>query len=252
MPAKIQQKLHYQLKPLQSLEAQECDRMFTLMTSNYDHVCIERFKQDLAWKQYIILLKDGFEIIQGFSTLAINPQGTGTTDYTILYTGDTIIEPAYWGSQELVKAFCITAGQILRLNSNKKLYWYLISKGHRTYLYLPLFFKRYFPSTDEARENPAHLTIIDRCSTLIFGNAWNASRGILSFVENQGCLNKELAQSTYARAHHPHVAHFLKLNPGFYKSDELVCLTEISTNNMRRMAQRYLIQGMELGSDLSW
>ena len=248
----VRQKLHYQLKPVSALKQNERDRMFALMTANYDGVSLVKFKEDLAWKQQVILLKDDDDVIQGFSTLAINPRGTGSPDYTILYTGDTIIEPAYWGSQELVKAFCVTAGQILAANSNKRLYWYLISKGHRTYLYLPLFFKKYYPSLNSKDEDLEFFAIVDRCSKQLFGNAWDASSGILSFAESQGCLNKQLAQSTYARAHHPHVEHFLKLNSKFHQGDELVCLAEISEQNMRRMAQLYLIQGIRHRGDISW
>ena len=42
----------------------------------------------------------------------------------------------------------------------------------------------------------------------------------------------------------PDVAYFLQCNPGYASGDELVCLCELSTDNMRPLTRRLFVQGM--------
>jgi hypothetical protein len=227
------------------LSQAQVERMFELMRANYDQVSEENFAADLAWKDEVLVLFDDREVIQGFSTLALNPKGCGTAGYDILYSGDTIINPTHWGNQELVRGFCHAAGS-LYAERGKTLYWYLLSKGYRTYLYLPLFTHEYFPR-DEATEEAQRLrSIADGCSRLMFGEAWKPAAGVLKFASSQGQLKPELADDTQRRAGHRHVDFFLKHNPGFAEGDELVCLAELSPENTRRIAGRFFREGMEM------
>ena len=127
-----------------NLTQSSIERMYCIMEQNYSSISFPSFKNDLKNKQFIGLLKDIDNQIQGFTTYAINPFGLGNSEYNILFSGDTIISPPYWGSQELAKGWCTTVGGLISGNPEKKWYWFLLSKGHRTYLYLPLFFKKYY------------------------------------------------------------------------------------------------------------
>ena len=240
--------LRYERVQKEDLTSVRVSRMLNLMRASYDDVTLERFVRDLSWKDEVILLLDDACEIQGFSTLALNPRGTGRDNYDILYSGDTIIGPDHWGSQELVRGFCETAGQI-RAKRRKTLYWYLLSKGYRTYLYLPLFTQVHFPSPQAAATAPHLAAIVDRCSRQVFGEAWKPDLGVLQFEENVGKLNSELANDFHKRSHNPHVEYFLDRNPGFWRGDELVCLAELSCENTRRIAGRHFRAGMKLAAE---
>ena len=67
--------LPYQLVPREALPVEDALRLHMLMETCYDHVSFERFSEDLERKDWVLLLHDSSGIIQGFSTLALNPCG---------------------------------------------------------------------------------------------------------------------------------------------------------------------------------
>ena len=158
----------------------------------------------------------------------------------VLFSGDTIIDPAHWGSTELVYAFCGRAAE-WRAETGRRLFWMLISKGHRTYLFLPIFAKRFFPHPEE-RELELEL-IAQASAQQLFGFDWDPQRGIVHFSESMGQLKPELAQTSWQRSRSPMVKFFLERNPGFADGDELVCITELSAENLKRAALRGFEQG---------
>ena len=144
----ITSKLRYTNIFTKDLTQASLGRMFLIMEQNYSSISRISFDKDLENKQFIGVLTDNNKVIQGFTTYGINPYETGTPEYNILFSGDTIISPEYWGSQELVKGWCKTVGRLIAGSPEKKWYWFLLSKGHRTYMYLPLFFEKYYPAFD--------------------------------------------------------------------------------------------------------
>ena len=128
----------------------EAEEMFALMQAHYEGVGREAFEADLERKDEVILLRDGVGKIRGFTTIAWNPCGEMAKG-DVIFSGDTVIDRECWGTQELVKGFCRRAGELQR-RSGRRLYWFLISKGHRTYRYLPLFAKRFHPHPE--RDEP--------------------------------------------------------------------------------------------------
>ena len=241
--------LPYELVSREDLSEGMISRMHELMETCYDHVSSDRFREDLARKDWILVLPDPTGNIQGFSTLALNPCGLEESGYDILYSGDTVIHPEYWGGQSLVRGFFDTAGSILS-SRGKPLFWYLLSKGHRTYMYLPLFFKRYFPAVEQAREFIPGSSLATFCSERLFPESWKPDRGVIHFSERHGQVNKALAEDTRNRAGHPQVDFFMERNPGFAEGDELVCVTELSPENLRRRTRAMMEAGMQ--RPLAW
>lgn len=237
--------LHYQLVARNTLSFETMERMFELMRQNYDFVAHETFLTDLNQKQYVGVLYDTSKVLQGFTTYSINPQNCGTSDYNILFSGDTIVSPEHWGTQELVRGFCHSVGQFIASDTSKKWYWYLLSKGHRTYMYLPLFFENYYPSVNSAPNEAILRDIVNAVSKKMYPKYWLPDLGILRFDSHLGQLNPHLAESTFQKAKKPHIAFFLQRNPKFYEGEELVCLTELSPENAKRMAKEYILKGME-------
>ncbi len=236
--------LHYKLVARKTLAANTIERMFDLMRHNYDFVEHAVFLSDLSQKQYVGVLFDNQEVLQGFTTYAINPSDCGTSDYNILFSGDTILSPEHWGTQELVRGFCHSVGQFIASDTTKKWYWYLLSKGHRTYMYLPLFYEHYYPSINPPPNEALLRDIVDAVSQKIYPKYWHPDLGILRFDRHLGQLSPQLAEATFQKANKPHIAFFLKRNPKFFEGEELVCLTELTPDNLKRLAKEYILKGM--------
>lgn len=122
-----------------------------------------------------------------------------------------------------------------------RLFWLLISKGHRTYLYLPLFAHRFHPHPE--RSEPELAALADRIAGHLFGSGWLADEGVIRFPESLGHLRPDLAADTVERERNPWVRHFTRLNPGYARGEELVCLTEMSRENLRRVALAEFVKG---------
>jgi hypothetical protein len=237
-------KLRYTNILTKDLTQASLGRMFLIMEQNYSSISRISFDKDLENKQFIGVLKDTNNVIQGFTTYAINPCETGTLEYNILFSGDTIISPEYWGSQELVKGWCKTVGGLIAGSPEKKWYWFLLSKGHRTYMYLPLFFEKYYPAYDKDKEGDL-FPIINACANIMYGESWDPSKKVIAFKKSHGELKKIHSETTFKKVKsNAHISFFLERNPGFEKGDELTCMAELKVDNMRRFAKSIVIDGM--------
>jgi hypothetical protein len=210
-------------------------------------VSFDQFSNDFHEKDFVVILRDpSRQEVAGFSTVAIYERVVSGQKIRLIYSGDTITDRRYWGGQALVKAWCHLAGQIKALRREVPLYWLLISKGYRTYLYLPLFSYRFYPAHDS--EVPwFEKEILRDFGRFKFGNWFNDARGVVSFPESRGHLRADLADVPERRVPNPHVAFFLRANPHYATGDELVCVTRLDEANMRSLARRYFLMGTNAG-----
>lgn len=230
--------LHYAIHLPHRLTATQHECMFALFSAHYDCVSRNDFMADLARKTSVILLCDEDNIIRGFSTQEIyETQYQGET-IRILFSGDTIIEPACWGSQELVRGWCALVAQMLREAGQQKCYWFLISKGYRTYLYLPLFFKSFYPNHAETSMGLQPLLV--KLAMEKFPSVFDEKNGIIRFNSSQGQLRRDLCEVPDGRQNNADVIYFIKRNPDYAQGTELACLAEISLNNTHGVGRRLL------------
>lgn len=211
--------------------------MHDLMTRHYEAVSSEIFHRDLSTKDEVLMLHDSDGLLCGFTTLAWNPVGA-LEEGDILFSGDTIIDQRCWGTQELVRAFCRRAGE-WKAKSRRPLFWFLISKGHRTYMYLPLFAKRFYPHPEN--EETAWATLAGQVTARLFGGNWVPNEGVVRFPSSLGHLRSELAPSNRSN---PWFLYFEQRNPGHALGEELVCLTEMDESNLRRGALTAFREGI--------
>ena len=225
------------------LSRQDRWRMFAIYQAHYEATSWERFESDLDDKTHAVLVRNDGGMIQGFTTLSIMETSLGGKRLRAIYSGDTIIDREYWGSQQLAFTWIRFAGSIKAAEPLTPLYWFLIVKGHRTYRYLSAFSQTFYPHW--AHETPAATrALMHHLGGARFGAFYRPELGIIRFPESRGHLKPELAAISAAEAQRPDVALFLALNPGYAGGDELLCLTELSAENLRPHARRHFLEGL--------
>jgi len=219
-------------------------RLFALMTSCYEAVSWASFMDDLSGKTWVIILRDSAGEARGFSTQQVETVEWQGEEIRVLFSGDTIVEPACWGSAELVKGWCTVAARVLAEEPRRRLFWFLISKGFRTYLYLPLFFRAFEPRVDSAGDETL-TPLLDSLARRRFGEDWKPESGLVKFAESKGHLTPGLAEVPAGRENDPHVQFFRSRNPGYAAGDELACLAEVTLENTHGLGRRWLGQAVQ-------
>ncbi|MBP6183980.1 MAG: hypothetical protein KA479_03510 [Saprospiraceae bacterium] len=238
--------LTYTMVKNDSLNESDLAKMIHLMQTHYSHVTRNMFLHDLQGKDFVGVIRDSKGDIQGFTTFVINPKNCAGRDYNILFSGDTIIDEKHWGSQIMMKGWCTSVGTIVATDTQKPWYWYLMSKGHRTYLYLPFYFHSYYPSVNPQSDYNQLSQIADEASRILFGDDWKPNEGLIRFKEHHGALNPYLAAATFKKEKNAYVKFFLEKNPSFFEGDELVCIARLSEDNIMRSACLYFKEGKNL------
>ncbi len=188
-------------------------RLWQLHAAHYDGVDRDRFRADLAEKDWVILLRDAAGAVAGFSTQVRMEATVAGRRVRALFSGDTLIAREHWGTQELVRAWCRLAGRLKAEAAETPLYWFLISKGHRTYLYLPLFFREYFPRAERALP-PFEGAVLRALAEARYPGQYDPVSGLIEPAGPHDRLKPEL-DAAPGRAGNPHVHFFLQRNPRY-------------------------------------
>ena len=236
-------KLTFKLIKLTSLKEIQILRMYNLMCDSYDNMSEIQFREDLQTKDYVGLLLNNLNEIYGFTTIKVN--SVRIEGVNSIFSGDTIIDKNYWGKNNLVSGWVKAIGQISTLDTTKPWVWFLISKGHRTYMFLPIYFNQYYPSIDRDKGKEL-MPIIRSIAKKKYKNNWFEKEGILRFEKALGNMNDELCNDTF-NSRNKHAKFFLTKNPGFYKGEELVCGTWINEDNLHPRIKNYFINGVHEG-----
>jgi len=223
-----------------SLTEGNVDEMYGLMASYYDNVNRNIFQRDLSEKRDVILLRDSNEgSIKGFSTLMLLEQTVDDSSITALFSGDTIINKEYWGTNELPKWWGRYAFSLIDEMPDKELYWFLMSKGYKTYRFLPVFFNEFHPRRGvEFPEREKR--ILDALAYSKFPENYNSETGIISFGGEKDHLKQGVADIDESRMQNPDIKYFVERNPGWKSGDELACLVRLTKDNFNRMGHRVI------------
>lgn len=214
------------------------ETMFDLF-QDYFVADFDTFQRDLGNKNWVILLKNTVSgSIEGFSTLAFYKSIVDLEEIGIVYSGDTIIRPEYWGAPELPRTWIKT---VLEIGETlpKPLYWLLISSGYKTYRFLSVFYKEYYPRYN--RQTPPKIqSTIHHLAKERFGEEYDPKTGVIRFTSGATPLRAGVAEISGRRLKDPNVAFFIQKNPGHAQGDELVCLTHIDPENLTPAGKRMI------------
>ena len=232
-------RLHAEVLPIAGITADTRECMFALMDAHYAHVRREHFDRDLNEKQWAIIVHDTAGNVRGFSTLALFDSAVDGRVVRILFSGDTVVERQYWGDPALAAAWGTFARSAVDEHPGAELYWLLISKGFRTYRYLPLFFREFYPRHD--RPTPDALQrVLDAAARSRFATNYDAANGLVRGDWAKDRLRPELAGIPPGRLSDPHVRYFVARNPHYADGDELCCLAPVTPDNFTAAAVRVM------------
>lgn len=216
--------------------------MLRLLGTHFEGVDEETFAADLAEKNWVILLEDAHGALRGFSTLLVYQSRVSASPLTVVYSGDTIVDPASWGSPALLLTWLEAVRRLAPVDAGL-VYWLLLTSGYRTYRFLPVFFREFVPrGAEDARgDGAAEADLLRALAEERFGPRYDPVSGIVRLARPQ-VLVPALLEIPEGRREDPHVAYFIDRNPGHVRGDELACLTRICDDNLtgagRRIARR--------------
>lgn len=238
-------RLKGQLTPLTELSAKRREDMFALFERHYIGATWRQFEADLAEKQWVIEVVDPVdESLRGFSTQCVLQVPAAGETVRALFSGDTIIDREFWGDPALSHVWGHLTLTLIDQHRGERLYWYLLSKGYRTYRFLPVFFHEFYPRHDVTTPK-FETAVLHALGRWKFGDAYDAGTGIVR--PREACrLREGLGEIAAARLRDPHVRFFVDTNPGHTHGEELCCLAPLSRENFTLAAWRVIGNGGEL------
>jgi len=217
----------------------DVEDMFSLHSLYYDNISKRKFSEDLSLKQWAILLRTESGALSGFSTLQLISLDVGGTPHRFLFSGNTVVEEGSRMSHALAGSFGHVMMMLLDRYGEKNIHWFLISKGFRSYRFLPVFFKRFYPRFDQITPEIS-VKLISAVSVAKFGRKYDCEKNIIRMRGETDWLKSEHAIIPPGRLNDPHVAFFISANPGYKAGDELACLADINCSNLNENARRVI------------
>jgi hypothetical protein len=225
------------LVPRGQLAPSQKSEMFRVLAQHFEGVTPEQFARDLAEKNLALLLERQGTLV-GFSTLLAYSTTIDNEPVNVIYSGDTIVTPAAWGSTALPRAWVAGVESLRATLPPGRCFWLLLTSGFRTYRFLPVFWREFFPRFDAATP-PDQQRWLNQLARERFGARFDADAGLVRFAHPQR-LRPALREIPSFRESDRHVTFFLSRNPGHANGDELVCLAELCPENLTRAGRRMM------------
>lgn len=223
---------------IDELSNRDIEMMYELMDTFYDNMTKENFLRDLKGKDYCIVLRDEANRIWGFSTQQILHIPLEDKLIHGVFSGDTIIHKDHWGSMEL---FIVFAKFFFEFEEKYgDFYWFLISKGYKTYRMLPTFFNTFYPNYKE--ETPKEIRdIMNAFGRYYSPEEYDEKTGVLCYKGVKDKLKERVADISEERLKDKNIAFFIEKNPDYIKGNDIVCITKLSKSNLKPRIKRFLL-----------
>jgi hypothetical protein len=148
------------------------------------------------------------------------------------------MEPEAWGTTALARGWIALVNQLRASMPAGPCHWLLLTSGFRTYRFLPVFWREFWPRHD-APTPPAAQRLLAHVARERFGAGFDERAGVVRLPHPQR-LCTTLREVPAGRTTDPHIAFFLAQNPGHADGDELVCLTELGPENLTSAGERMI------------
>lgn len=211
-----------------SLNTSQRNRMYNIMCQYYTGVNEHQFHLDLNEKQDVILMLDRQNNIQGFSTLLTKKQSVDGKKFIAIYSGDTVLAREYWGNGALALAFGRYLVKMRLKYFFTPTYWFLISKGYKTYLLMTNNFPEHWPRYDKPTK-PQKKKIMDSFYTQLFGPNYFPETGIMIPESSKvQTVKVSVADIDNSLMLNPKIKFFAEQNPLWAQGQELCCVARVS------------------------
>ncbi len=219
----------------EALSGAERAEMRELLATHFEGVTEDQFERDLAEKNWVLRVRRGDRLV-GFSTLLAYRAKVAGREVNVIYSGDTLMAPEAWNSPTLARGWISLVKQVQAALPEGPCYWLLLSSGFRTYRFLPVFWRKFWPCENRATP-PEVVELMSELARVKFGGRYDLTAGVVRLAVPQR-LRGELGEVPVQRRADAHVRFFLEQNPGHAEGDELVCLTELSDANLTPAGRR--------------
>lgn len=234
-------------RSVNKIDVHDIRQMYGIYCQYYENTSWDIFLRDLSKKTgAFLLICPKEQRVVGFSTIM-------TTDMMVqgklsrgVFSGDTIIEKAYWGSRALQLAFYKFMLTEKARHPRKTIYWLLISKGFKTYLLLANNFVTYYPHPENKHSYLAD--VVDDYCQQMFAEYYDADKKILDFGGDYQCLKGDVADITESmRRANSKINYFEECNPEWRRGTELPCVGVFDFKNLSQYVVRYLTKATSNG-----
>ncbi|MBA2405034.1 MAG: hypothetical protein H0V66_09710 [Bdellovibrionales bacterium] len=216
----------------------ELERMYELFSEYYQNHTYESFQLDLFEKNHVLLLKDKKTgKLQGFSTLLRVPLKMNGKNAVGVYSGDTVVNKDYWGSPALGIEFLKYLWKLKVKRLGTPVYWFLISKGYKTYLLMAKNFATFYPRFEMNTPADFKQLMADFYGKR-FPDSYHVESGLIVHHGTSCALREKVSDITADLMAEPRIAFFQKQNPDWAKGDEITCIAEMTLS----MPFKYVIK----------
>ncbi|MEC7119065.1 MAG: hypothetical protein VXW65_04060 [Pseudomonadota bacterium] len=213
---------------LEQFTPAELRQMYLLYQQYYANTCYELFERDFRKKTgAFLILHPDTGVIVGFSTVLECRIQVGTQHYPAVFSGDTVIDQAFWGCRTLQRCMYQYLMRMKLRYFYQPIYWMLISKGFKTYLLLANNYYSYWPhpSGEHQRLSP----IVHAYCEQFFDPYYDRTTGLLNFGADYQPLKQDVAPITDTmQQQNEKIDFFVRKNPTWQQGTELPCIGEIT------------------------
>jgi len=216
-------RLHGSILPIEQVCREDRDTMYALMAACYANIRRTAFEADLDAKHWLVQLRSRAtgELV-GFSTQVLLQVDVLSTTVDALYSGDTVVDRCHWGDPALAHVWGNFALDLINRNTSRPLYWFLTSKGFRTYRFLPLFFCEFYPRADMPTPSWDR-AVLDALGVRVASTRFDRASQIIRADGAKDFLKAEIGAPQSRMTKDRHVRFFVESNPGHARGDELCC-----------------------------
>jgi len=215
--------------------------MHQLFVQYYNNADLQTFTKDMGNKTGVFILEDKIQKrIVGFSTWTEIDVERQQGKAIGVFSGDTVIEKAYWGNKDLQKSFAKKMFATKLKNPHRPVFWLLISKGYKTYLLMTNNFHNFYPC--HQTHNKKLESIVDEYCSKLYPTAYCKKSRLLDFGDEYQNLKEGVAGITAEmKEQNRDIRHFEKLNPTWDKGTELPCAGEVTISAILDFMKRNMI-----------
>lgn len=216
------------LHPVQRLAFEQKRQMYDLFCHYYENHTFDQFLSDLSEKNDVILLQEKkTNTIQGFSTILKKEIIVDNKKTWAVFSGDTVLNKEFWGSPALGIQFLIYLWKLKIKCITRPVYWFLISKGYKTYLLMANNFSEHYPRYEKPTPAFEKKLMLDFYGSK-FSDTYSAEKDLIQPLGHSCKLKISVADISFELLKNPRIAFFQCHNPDWQKGSELCCIAKMS------------------------